>query len=92
MSDTIPKFRKGDHVRIMQVPTAERKGVANKHGIVASIDNGWITVELLGGKFVSMPASSLMRSPRHMSRINGICDHMKPVNECPICSAPKEKT
>ncbi len=65
MSDTIPKFRKGNAVRIMQVPEAERKGVANLHGTVEVVrDDGWITIKLVGGKMVDMPASSLMRSTR----------------------------
>lgn len=65
MSDTIPKFRKGNAVRIMQVPEAERKGVANLHGTVEAVrDDGWITIKLVGGKMVDMPASSLMRSTR----------------------------
>lgn len=38
MSDTIPKFVVGDHVRIMQTSQMEANGYANKKGKVTSID------------------------------------------------------
>jgi len=67
MSDTIPKFKIGDSVRIMQTTDMVDKGMANKHGVIIDLReaspsiNAMAQVELIGGKKVAVPQSSLMR-------------------------------
>jgi len=38
MSDTLPQFKVGDRVRVMQVPEAESWGIANARGTIAAIE------------------------------------------------------
>ena len=72
MSESVPSFKIGDRVRIMQTRYAERFGYANMIGEVVALQTATENLQasakvlignLNGGKIASVPLSSLMPSP-----------------------------
>ena len=48
MSDTVPTFKKGDHVRIMQTPTTVGIGLAGLRGVVMRVHGDLCDVSTAG--------------------------------------------
>lgn len=66
MSETIPTFREGDRVRVMQTPQAERDGIANTRGIVlctleSQVRGPMVVIDVDGRNALHVPASWVMR-------------------------------
>lgn len=61
MSGSVPKFRIGDRVRIMQTDQMVHLGYANQRGlIIAKVLDGFARIELSSNNVVNVPLSCLM--------------------------------